>query len=551
MKKRIYFNMMLLTVISLLLAAAALCFVFYSQFTREVRGEVKARADIFDNMTLQTALTELKTFKPADMRITLIYADGSVAYDNMAPIEGLKTHIDREEVQEALETGVGESKRYSATLGQQTYYYAVKLADGSILRIAKTTSSIVGVFSKSLPIVIGVVLAMVIIGYLLAGRLTKRIVAPLNSVDFSGGVFAPYDELAPFVHTIERQRNHIAQQLADEQSRTATIAAVMDNMREGIVIVNPQGVVMSVNRSALDIFEAGAAMDGRNILELIRDVELLQNVRAALGGERGEMNLEQNGKSYHAFFSPVADSGAIILLLDITPKMLAEKMRREFSANVSHELKTPLTSIYGHAEMLAGGMVKENDRDVFYEKIKHEAARLIALVEDVIMISELDEGKGHIAFEQVDVAAVAAETAEALALKAAENGVKITVSGGAKMAANRSMVYEMFYNLIENAIKYNKPGGAVQVDISQTAQQVKITVADTGIGIPEEEQGRVFERFYRVDKSRSKKTGGTGLGLAIVKHIVMVHGGDIALSSTKNAGTTMAITFNANSLNAG
>ncbi|GHV88175.1 sensor histidine kinase [Spirochaetia bacterium] len=543
MKKRIFVSMILLTVISLVLVAAALCFVFYNQFSGIVRSELRERADLFRNADTQTAMQELSLFKPNDMRITLIHPDGIVAFDNAVGTEGLANHKDREEVVEAVETGWGESRRLSDTLGLETYYYAVRLADGSLLRIAKTTSSIWGMFRGVLPAVICIIFIILIIGYLLAGNLTKRIVAPINNLDLNTESTPPYDELVPFIRTIEQQRERIAEQFSDLQSRTDTIGAIMDSMSEGIILINRQGLILSVNKSAAALFETDTAMDGKNILELIRDLELLEHVRAALSGKRSEFSIRRSGKSYRVFFSPVTDRGALILFLDITEKMMAEQMRREFSANVSHELKTPLTSIYGHAEMLYSGIVKESDKHGFFGKIKDEAARLITLIEDIILISELDENTGGETFEEVSLAAIATDAAEALSLKASEHKVTVSISGNASMSAVRSMIYEMFYNLIDNAIKYNKSGGQVKVDVSQIKDTIEIAVADTGIGIPDDAQSRVFERFYRVDKSRSKKTGGTGLGLAIVKHIVLLHKGKLALKSSEGQGTVVTIIF--------
>ncbi|GHT67138.1 sensor histidine kinase [Spirochaetia bacterium] len=547
MKKRIFVSMILLTVISLVLVAAALCFVFYNQFSGIVRNELRERADLFRNADTQTAMQRLIIFKPNDMRITLIHPDGIVAFDNAVDTEGLANHSDREEIVEALETGWGESRRLSATLGQETYYYAVRLADGSLLRVAKTTSSIWGMFSGVLPAVICIIFIILTAGYLLAGNLTKRIVAPINNIDLNTELSTestpPYDELVPFIRTIEQQRERIAAQFSDLQSRADTISAIVDNMSEGIILVSRQGLILSVNKSAAALFETDTTMGGKNILELIRDLELLEQVRAALSGKRSELSIRRSGKSYRVFFSPVTDSGALILFLDITEKMMAEQMRREFSANVSHELKTPLTSIYGHAEMLYNGIVKESDHHAFFGKIKDEAARLITLIEDIILISELDENTGGETFEDVSLSAIAAEAVEALSLKASEHNVTVSTSGDAAMSAGRSMIYEMFYNLIDNAIKYNKPGGTVKVDVSKLENMIEVAVADTGIGIPEDAQSRVFERFYRVDKSRSKKTGGTGLGLAIVKHIVLLHKGKMALQSSEDQGTVVTISF--------
>jgi len=536
--------MILLTTASLVVISAALCFVFYHQFSSTAIETLRNRAETFADNSSQTAIEALGITKSSDMRVTVIMPDGTVVFDNTAQAESLPNHLDREEIRDALEIGFGQSIRFSDTLQKETVYYAVRLTDGYVLRVAKTSSSIFGVFTGTLPIVAGVVLVMVIAGYLLAGSLTKRIVAPINEVNLALELTAPYDELAPFIRTIAQQREHIARQLSDLRNRSDTINAIMDNINEGILLTNKQGIVLSANKSVLRIFEKDSPVDGKNILEFLRDVSFSGHVRAALDGKHGEMGMERVGRTYRVYFSHVSGGGAIILFLDITEKSKSEKLRREFSANVSHELKTPLTSIYGNAEMLQNGMVKENDKQAFYGQIKDEAGRLIALIEDILMISRLDEGGGQELFEDVELAAVAAETVEALSQKAADNQVAVRISGESiRMKANRSLMYEMFYNLIDNAIKYNKPGGAVHVDIINRDNQIKINVADTGIGIPKEAQSRVFERFYRVDKSRSKKTGGTGLGLAIVKHIVMVHDGKIELQSRQDKGTTVVVLF--------
>jgi two-component system phosphate regulon sensor histidine kinase PhoR len=404
-------------------------------------------------------------------------------------------------------------------------------------------------FAGTLPVVLCIVLVTVVAGNLIAGKLTNRIVEPINSVQVDTVMTPPYDELAPFVRAIAQQRRRIVEQLEDLQSKTATIDAVMDNMKEGIALVDGRGIIISANKSVLRIFEtdvpeANASMEGKNILELLRDVDLLKNMRNALSGQSCEMDMEHSGRTYRVYFSSVANVGVMILFLNITERVKAEKMRREFSANVSHELKTPLTSISGYAEMLMNGMAKEGERISFAEKIKDEAARMIALVEDVMMLSEMDEGRNPRNVENVDVAAVAEEAVDALALKARENDISVEVTGkDIFLTANRAMIYEMFHNLVDNAVKYNKPGGSVKVSVAKDGGHIVISVSDTGIGIPEEARGSVFERFYRVDKSRSRKTGGTGLGLAIVKHIAMATGAKIALDSRLGAGTTVTVRF--------
>lgn len=544
MKKRIFISMALLTVFSLLVLSAALCLVFYGQSAGIIRAELRETANVFRDNTAQTAIEAFSQPQGGSTRFTVIAPDGTVIFDNTIPAEILQNHADREEVASAIQTGEGEINRFSDTLKEETYYYAVKMADGFILRVAKTTSSMLGIFSESLPVVAAVVLFIVIAGYFLAGRLTRRILAPINSADLGAGFAAPYDELAPFAAMIMAQRKEIARQVDDLRDRAETIEAILGNMSEGIVLVGSGGEVLTVNKSAAAFFDVPAPAAGKNILELFRNADILEHLRGALFGRRGEMSLSRSGRTYRAHFSPVAGGGAIILFMDITENMRAETLRREFSANVSHELKTPLTTIYGHAEMLFNGMVKEEDKPVFYGHIKDEASRLITLIEDILLISRLDEGAGRELLEDVELSPVIAQTVEALSQKAEENGVTFQIScEKAVLRANRSQIYELFYNLIDNAIKYNKPGGTVGINVTDGGGELALSVSDTGIGIPKEAQGRVFERFFRVDRSRSKKTGGTGLGLAIVKHIALAHSGRIELKSEAGAGTTITIRF--------
>jgi len=540
MKKRIFFSMLLLAITSLLAISVMLCAVFYVQLSSSVQEELRERAEILkDTLTVEN----YSLLSISDMRLTVISVDGTVLYDDDEEEALLPNHADREEVKKALESGRGESSRFSDTLEQETYYYAIKMENGSVLRLAKTTSSIWGMFGEAIPVVLLVIIVMIVLGYFLASSLTKRIVKPINNVDIENNNFIPYDELAPFLRTISKQREHIAFQLADLKNRSDTITSIMDSMSEGIVLLDKKGIILSVNKSAAELFDIRNSADGKNILEILRDVELTKHMHLALNGTRSEISFLQRERLYRVYFSPVTNSGAIILFLDITEKSLSEKLRREFSANVSHELKTPLTTIYGNAEMLGSGMVKEEDKVQFYEKIKDEAARLIVLIEDIIMLSQLDEENAEVTKENVDLYTTAKETAESLAYKAKEQNIEVVVSGEGILYANPSQMSELFYNLIDNAIKYNKPSGKVDLKIDMFEKVVRITVSDTGIGIPKEAQIRVFERFFRVDKSRSKKTGGTGLGLAIVKHIVLAYGGKIELKSEINEGTVIIVTL--------
>lgn len=541
MKKKIFFNIMVLTTGAVLVVAAVLCLLFYNKFAAQVRSDLQVRAKMLASYDLEYVANILGDVH--DIRVTLIEPDGTVAFDNTVDHKLMENHLYREEVREALSSGEGESSRYSNTIGLRTYYYAVRLADGSVLRVAKTINSIWKMFAGALPTVIAIVLFTVILGYFVAGRLAQKVVKPIKKVNLNGVPDIPYDELAPFVKTIIQHRRQIAEDNEKLKARTDTINAIMDNMSEGVVLLDRHGDVLSVNKSAASIFEIRESMEGRSALELLRNIDFADNIQKALQGYRSEMSFQKGKREYRALISPVAEIGVVVFFLDITEKSEAERMRKEFSANVSHELKTPLTSIYGNAEMLEAGVVKDSDKPVFYCKIKNEAARLMALIEDIMMLSELDEGKVQARCEKVDLAEVAWECAGALEQKAAEHQVAINFAGSGEMTANRFLIYELFYNLIDNAIKYNKAGGKVEVVIAQTGEEIKITVADNGIGIPAEEQQRIFERFYRVDKSRSKRSGGTGLGLAIVKHVVLAYAGQIHVVSEPGKGTEFQIVF--------
>ncbi len=540
MKARIFRSMLLLSVASALVCSAALCCVFYGQLTAAVRQDLRERALIMKDI-LADAPGAYAALRGADMRVTVVGPSGAVLFDDDEDVSAMSNHADRAEIAKALSEGVGESRRFSQTMRQETCYFAVRLQNGDVLRLAKTTSSIFDVVQRMLPVAALVVLAMILAGHFGAGRLTRRIVQPINQFDPAGAA-APYDELAPFARTIRKQRELIERQMQEARARADTMDAIMDSMREGIALIDPQGMVLSANRSALEVFGMPEGASGRSALELLRDVRIAEHVKAALSGQRTELTYEHAGGVYQVFFSPVAKRGAIVLFLDISERAGAERMRREFSANVSHELKTPLTSISAYAEMIVSGMAKGEDALSFVVKIKEEAARLIALVEDILMLSRLDEGAAPAAAEDVDLAQTAREAVSALSKAAQDAGVRLSVDASAAIVSgSRAMLFELVYNLADNGVKYNRPGGSVSVSVTSHGGQAILRVSDTGIGIPREHQARVFERFYRVDKSRSKKTGGTGLGLSIVKHIAAVHAGSLVLRSAEGRGTDVTV----------
>lgn len=543
MKKRIYLNMALLTSIAILLISIILCLVFYHQFSKQIKKGLREQAQVFLNDNTESALSELQFIEERYLRATLILNNGDVLFDNTSEAQSLENHLERTEVFEAIKYGDGESSRYSQTLGLRTYYYAIRLTDGSVLRLAKTNQSILGLFTTVLPIVVAVIFLVIAISYIVAARLTTHIVAPINKINLDGELSSPYDELAPLIRTISGQRKKIAEDFAAMQKGQDTIHAITENMNEGMLMVGAGGIILSINRSATKIFDTDSSFEGHNIRELSRDLSFINAIQKALSGDGGNMIFTKNSKIYNVLISPVFETGAILFLLDITEKARADERRREFSANVSHELKTPLTSIYGNAEMLYEGMVKEKDKQSFYEKIKKEASQLMILIEDIIKISELDEKNDVSQLETLELASLTAECKESLAQKAAEYSIKINIKGKGYINGNRTMIREMIYNLLDNAIKYNKQNGSVYVEVSEEHGKTKIALTDTGIGIPQNEQERIFERFYRTDRSRSKKTGGTGLGLAIVKHIVMAHSGSIKMTSKPEKGTKIIIYF--------
>ena len=392
-----------------------------------------------------------------------------------------------------------------------------------------------------------VLAAFTVFAYIAAKKLTKKISDPLNDMDPADSNDHIFDELSPFLRKLAQQNDRISSQLEDLAERTTTIRTITSDMREGLILLDSNGLILSANDSAMKIFNVNIKdYQHKNILELTRRQDFLEQVRAALNGEASDTTLEFASRIIQIFFDPVWHknniNGAILLFLDITEKANAEKLRREFTANVSHELKTPLTVISGLSEMIVLGMAREEDTKEFANKIKNETEGMIALVNDILKLSELDEDTDEKQFEVFDLRPLAESAVSRLSLLLRKKNVEIHVSGGEfDVNANKNMIEELLFNLIENAIKYNVENGKIGVELSKAEGEVKIEVSDTGIGISEEHIPRMFERFYRVDKSRTKKTGGTGLGLSIVKHIAQYHGGSAAISSTKGIGTKVTI----------
>ena len=481
-------------------------------------------------------------------RLTWIAADGSVLYDTKTNAESLENHASRAEVSQALATGTGESTRYSSTLMEKTMYYAQRLDDGTVLRISISRAT-VGMIAVGMiqPLLIVLIVALILSG-LLARRLSRRIVDPLNSLDLEHPLDNDaYEELSPLLKRIHRQHVEIQMQLRELREKTDEFTQITGSMREGLVLLDEHGSILSISAAAQALFGADAQCVGRDFLTIERSHEISAAIQAAAADGHSEVRAERAGRVYQFDISRITSDGkflgTVILAFDITEQEFAERNRREFTANVSHELKTPLQGIIGSAELIENGMVKPDDLPRFVGHIHAEAARLVTLIDDIIRLSQLDEGDA-MPTEPVDLLAVSQEAAENLHDAAAARNVTVSVTGQpAVLPGVRRLIYEIVYNLCDNAIKYNRDGGRVDVTVAADAGGSSITVADTGIGIAPEHQARVFERFYRVDKSHSKASGGTGLGLSIVKHAVQYHHGRIELESTPGTGTTIRVVF--------
>lgn len=484
------------------------------------------------------------------LRITLIAANGRVLYDTAADAGRLPNHLDRPEVRGALEAGAGESERLSETISKQTYYYAVRLNDGSILRTANTTDS---VFIRMLNLVLislGIVVVVFMIILAAGSQVTEKIVAPINRIDLDNPEdSAAYDELTPLLSRIKKQNDAIAAQLEETRKRQNEFNAITDNMMEGLLVLDQDGRILSCNKSAGSLLGIHQKqVEYQNALAVRRDEPFRGALEKALDGRLAEAELSVGQRYLRLFANPVkyrdAVQGIILVILDVTERADRDRLRREFTANVSHELKTPLMVISGFAEIMAGGLVKQGDMPQFAEKIYGEVQRLISLVDDIITLSRLDEGGDIYEKEEVDLLALAQGAAGRLSAAAAGRKLSLTVDGDpARMPGVPRVLDEMLFNLIDNAVKYNVEGGAVRVSVETLPGENIVTVEDTGIGIPEDERDRIFERFYRADKSRSGAVEGTGLGLSIVKHGAALHDAKIEVQSDGKKGTRFTLRF--------
>lgn len=552
MTRKIFQSMIAVVVSVLLLSLALITGVLYEHFESAMLDQMRTTASFVEQGVKEDGMKYLDEMSSSQCRVTWIEADGTVKFDNRSDPSTMENHADRAEVKEALENESGTSIRRSSTLSEHTLYYAKRMQDGTVLRLAMSQRSVLFLMGGMISPVVFIFLAACALAGVLSYRVSKKIVKPLGSIDLQHPEqVETYDELSPFLQRIAAQNREIRSQMEEIRKQQQEFSMITENMSEGLFVVDRNYQILSYNRSAVRIFGMAPESVPENLLAVNRSEGFRSVVDSALKGRHAQENLELDGRVYQIIASPVCQQedaldlvGAVILTLDVTEKEAQEQYRREFTANVSHELKTPLTSISGIAEIIRNGIVRPEDIPHFAGKIYDESQRLITLIGDIIKLSRLDENQVPMERESVDLLETARDVVQQLASVARKNGVTLVTNGSHGVVNGvRQVLGEMVYNLCENAVKYNRPGGRVWVDVRQAADHVELCVKDTGIGIPAAEQGRIFERFYRVDKSHSKAVGGTGLGLSIVKHGAALHHAAIHVDSEPGEGTAITLTF--------
>lgn len=549
MTKKIFQSIIIVAATVLLASLTIILGVFYEYFGNIQKGQLTDELNLASVSVIKDGVDYLEQLQSDHYRLTWIDTDGTVLYDTETGNEELENHKDRAEVKTAFEKGIGESIRYSATLMEKTRYYAKRLEDGTVLRIsAKYATTGLLVLGMLQPIIFIIIGALLLSG-VLASRLSKRIVEPLNNLDLERPLEnETYEEISPLLNRINRQSGEISKQLRRLEEKTDEFNQITESMKEGLVLLDNKGIVLSINPAARNIFGSdtqGAV--GHDFLRLDRSRTLSAAIEKTFEEGHSEIRIERMGREYQLDISRIESAGkvlgAVMLAFDITEQEYAERNRREFTANVSHELKTPLQGIIGSADLIETGMVKPEDMPRFIGHIRKEATRLVALIEDIIRLSQLDEGN-ELPCEEFDLMDIAEEVEQNLESAAGARDITLSLSGrNTIMYGVRRLMYEIVYNLCDNAIKYNLPGGKVEIMVDRKDEEAVLCVKDNGIGIAPEHQDRVFERFYRVDKSHSKSSGGTGLGLSIVKHAVQYHHGKLELKSEIRKGTEITVHF--------
>lgn len=546
MKKKI-FHSIITAVMTVLLASIVIIMGFLYDYFNDLQvNQLKNELNWASSVITETGETNLNTLDDSAYRFTLIAEDGTVLYDTKADSAEMENHREREEIKEAFENKRGSSVRYSSTLTEKTIYEAVRLENGCVLRSSVSQKTVMSLLVYMLPHIVVVILFGAFISFALANRMAKKIIEPLNSLDLEHPAHNDvYDELSPVLTKIAEQRRKIKKQMDILRQKRDEFEQIISSMTEGLVLLDNSGKVLSMNPAAKSLFSMETETTGSEFLAIDRSPQMTKAVEEALCGKHSEFRAERNAKEYQFSVSTIQSGekilGAVILGFDITDRVYAERNRQEFTANVTHELKTPLQSIIGSAELLENGLVKPEDTSRFIGTIHKEASRLVTLINDIIHLSELDENSEAMT-EEVELTEVVEEVVDVLSASAAKKNITITMEGEpCTILGVRRYLYEILYNLCDNAIRYNVEHGNVIIRTEKDNAHTVIRVSDTGIGIPLEHRARIFERFYRVDKSHSKETGGTGLGLSIVKHAVAYHGGEIELTSEDGKGTTVTI----------
>lgn len=549
MKKQIFRSIFIVSAAVLLSCVLIFFIALYGYFSDFQMRQLRSATQIAANAAEAGGIDCIKSPEYSDYRITYIASDGSVLYDSKAGSDVSENHLEREEVKQALSEGTGESSRYSDTLMQRRLYCAKRLSDGSVLRLSTEHLTWWTLIYGMLQPILAVILIAVILSVLFALKLSERIIKPLNSLNTENPSDTPvYEELSPLVNRITAQQEQLKKQKKELERKKEEFNTATENMAEGIVVLNKNGAVLSINGSACKTLGITKYSIGKDLLLFNNSEELQVLLKKAGNGEHAEKTVPIDGKDYQLNANPVITNGKVrgitLIIFDITEKEKAEATRREFTANVSHELKTPLQTISGCAELLAGGMVKSEDIPKFADKIHSEAIRMISMVEDIIKLSHLDEQNIGLQWQTVDLYEIAKNTSERLAHIAEKKNVSVKVVGEkTEITAIPQLAEEIVYNLCDNAVRYNKDGGKVLIEVGENENSATLCVSDTGIGIPENERERIFERFYMVDKSHSKEIGGTGLGLSIVKHAAIIHGAEIDVKSELGKGTSITVTF--------
>ena len=549
MTKRIFRSVCIVAVVVLFASLALVMGVLYDYFSGSQENQLKTQTDLAAQGIEHEGSSYFDGLDSEELRITWIDKKGKVLFDNKTDASSMENHLEREEVRQAVENGYGKSSRYSETLTEKSLYSAKKLSDGSIVRLSVSQYSVLTLFLGMLRPVLIIALLAVVLALLLAYRLSKNIVTPLNKLNLDSPLSNKvYEELSPLLKRMDAQQRQLKHQSEELKRKREEFETATENMSEGLIILNEKGVILNLNRAAAKMLGLSEDSVGKDIFSEKTSVNLKEPTQIALSGKNKEEVFALRDGNCQLIANPVSTdgkvTGAALLVLDVTEKERAEQMRREFTANVSHELKTPLQTISGYAELLANGMVADKDKTAFSEKIYAEAQRMIRLIEDIIKLSNLDEGAVELTRETVDLYVTAENTVRSLLPAAKKANVTLSLKGeNAEIYGIPQLLTAVVYNLCDNAIKYNKDGGTVFVSVKNNAENIVLSVRDTGIGIPKEQQERIFERFYRVDKSHSKEVGGTGLGLSIVKHAAKLHDAKITLESEVGKGTGITVIF--------